>query len=140
MSQQEMVCLMVLAAVFCLAALFLIYGGFESIKEVMQSFGAIIWKITFWPVEKYREHKEIMRIEQRWQEYIELHRGELVSELMRSAHQEMVGEQYKTEVLGAAVAECSVKLAQAGISVQDIDGQEERTWQDKIMDRFMRRM
>lgn len=140
MSQQEMVCLMVLAAVFCLAALFLIYGGFESIKEAMQSVGAIIWKITFWPVEKYREHKEIVRIEQRWQEYIELHRGELVSELMRSAHQEMVGEQYKTEVLGAAVAECSVKFAQAGISVQDIDGQEERTWQDKIMDRFMRRM
>lgn len=140
MSQQEMVCLMVLAAVFCLVVLFLIRGGFELVKEAMQSFGAIIWKITFWPVEKYREHKEIVRIEQRWQEYIELHRGELVSELMRSAHQEMVGEQYKTEVLGAAVAERSVKFAQAGISVQDIDGQEERTWQDKIMDRFMRRM
>lgn len=140
MSQQEMVCLMVLAAVFCLVAFFLVCGGFEIIKEAMQSFGAIIWKITFWPVEKYRERKEIVRIERQWQEYIELHKGELVSELMRSAHQEMVGEQYKTEVLGAAVAECSVKFAQAGISVQDIDGQEERTWQDKIMDRFMRRM
>ena len=88
MNQQEMVCLMVLAAVFCLAALFLIYGGFESIKEAMQSFGAVIWKITFWPVEKYREHKEIVRIERQWQEYIELHKGELVSELMKSAHQE----------------------------------------------------
>lgn len=140
MNQQEMVCLMVLAAVFCLAALFLIYGGFESIKEAMQSFGAVIWKITFWPVEKYREHKEIVRIERQWQEYIELHKGELVSELMKSAHQEMAGKQYKTEGLGAAVIEFFAKFAQAGISVQDIDGQEERTWQDKIMDRFMRRM
>ncbi|POP37800.1 hypothetical protein C3R19_13080 [Blautia producta] len=140
MNQQEMVCLMVLAAVFCLAALFLIYGGFESIKEAMQSFGAVIWKITFWPVEKYREHKEIVRIERQWQEYIELHKGELVSELMKSAHQEMAGKQYKTEELGAAVIEFFAKFAQAGISVQDIDGQEERTWQDKIMDRFMRRM
>lgn len=140
MNQQEMVCLMVLAAVFCLAALFLIYGGFESIKEAMQSFGAVIWKITFWPVEKYREHKEIVRIERQWQEYIELHKGELVSELMKSAHQEMAGKQYKNEGLGAAVIEFFAKFAQAGISVQDIDGQEERTWQDKIMDRFMRRM
>ncbi len=140
MSQQEMVCLMALAAVFCLVAFFLIYGGFEIAKEAMQSFGAIIWKITFWPVEKYRERREIVRIERQWMDYIESHRGELVSELMRSAHQEMVGEQYKTEVLGAAVAECSVKFAQNGISVQDIDGQEERTWQDKIMDRFMRKM
>lgn len=139
MSQQDMICL-ILAAVFWLIAFFLICGGFELVKEAMQSFGAIIWKITFWPVEKHREHKEIMRIEQQWQEYIELHRGELVSELMRSAHQEMVGEQYKTEVLGAAVTEFSAKLKQEGISIQDIDGQEERTWQDKIMDRFMRRI
>lgn len=139
MSQQDMICL-ILVAVFCLIAFFLICGGFELVKEAMQSFGAIIWKIIFWPVEKHREHKEIMRIEQQWQEYIELHRGELVSELMRSSHQEMVGEQYKTEVLGAAVTEFSAKLKQEGISVQDIDGQEERTWQDKIMDRFMRRI
>lgn len=140
MSQQEMICLMVLAAVFCLVAFFLIRGGFEMVKEAMQSFGAIIRKITFWPLEKYRERKEIERAEQQWQEYIELHKGEIVSELMKSAHQEMVGEQYKTEVLGAAVAECSVKFAQAVISVQDIDRQEERTWKDKTMDRFMRKI
>ena len=51
-----------------------------------------------------------------------------MSELMKSAHQEMAGKQYKTEELGAAVTEFSAKFAQAGISVQDIDGQEERTW------------
>lgn len=140
MSQQEMMCLMALAAVFCLVAVFLIYGGFEAIKEAVERFGAIIRKIIFWPVEKYREHREIVRIERQWMDYIESHRGGLVSELMRSAHQEMVGEQYKTEELGAAVTEWSAKFAQSGISVQDIDEQEERTWQDKVMDRFMQKM
>lgn len=131
MSQQEIVCMIVLLQ---LTIYFLAIGGFEAIKRTMQSFGGIIRKITLRPIEKYKERK---RIEQQWQQYIELHKNELISELMKTAHQEMAEKRYQTEDVEDALAELSAK---AGIAVQDIDGREERTWKDKTMDRFMRQV
>lgn len=125
MSEQE-IWLMFLSVVFCL--IMFSFGGFELAKEAAEALGGIIWEILSWPVKKYRKYKAVKRIEKQWQEYVVLHKGELVTELMK-----LVQEQYKTELPGKM--ECPDKTEQAGIA----EKQEERTWQDQIMDRFMRK-
>lgn len=137
MSHQETALMLVFMAILGLEALFLARGGFEMVKEAMQNIGAIIWEVISWPWRQWRAYKDRKRIEQEWQEYIELHREELIAVLMKTAHQEMFGEKYTTEQALDGVAAGAEMMRKAGYSTADIrEDKEERTWQDQIMGRF----
>lgn len=142
MSYQETVIIFILIAIFALEALFFVRGGFEIVKEAMQDIGAIIWKSISWPWRQWRAYKDRKRIEQEWQKYIEPHRAELIAVLMRTAHQEMFGEKDTTEQALDGAAAAAEMMKKTRFSSEDIweNKEEERTWQDQIMGRFMRRI
>lgn len=142
MSYQETVVMLVFMAILGLEALFLARGGFEIVKEAMRDIGAIIWKSISWPWRQWRAYKDRKRIEQEWQKYIEPHRAELIDILMKTAHQEMFGEKYTTEQALDGAAAAAEMMKKTRFSSEDIqeNKEEERTWQDQIMGRFMRQM
>lgn len=141
MSFEEIVFWVVIITIFFLGTYSLLNGAFEVIKKICEYCGAIICKTILWPWKRWRIHKNAKQTEQEWQKYIDLYRTEIITALMKTAHQEMFGERYTTEQVLAGAAAGAEIMRKAGYSTEDIrEDKEERTWQDQIMGRFMRQI
>lgn len=138
MSYQETIAMYVLLAIIVIEGFFLACGGFDMLKEGMKH----IRKIILWPLRQLKIWKERKQAEQEWQKYIESHRWELINILMKTAHQEMLGEKYTTKVTLNEITEDAKVMSKTGFYSEDIreNKEEERTWQDQIMYRFMRQI
>ena len=123
MNYQETELLMAVILIIVAEGVFLVCGGFETIKEAMQVAGGAIWNMISWP---WRRHKQKKQIEQEWQQFMEEHKGELAAQLMIMAQTEIFANQRERQQ-----AEKS--------TVKEIEERgEEKQWRDHIMDRFMR--
>ena len=110
-----------------IVAMFAIAVGFDCIKDGMCDIGAVIHDIITAPVRHYRQ-KKLM-------EQMEKNRAKMVRNLMKEQQRHFstsIGEKHTVEEWGKALEEFAEYQCQ-----QD---KEERTWQDHIMDRFMRRI
>ena len=138
MSYQEAVAMYVLLAIIVIEGFFLACGGFDMLKEGIKHFGEII----LWPLRQLKIKRERKRAEQEWQKYIESHRWELINILMKTAHQEMIGEKYKIKVTLNEMTEDGKAMSKTGLYSEGIreNKEEKRTWQDQIMGRFMRQI
>lgn len=123
MNYQETELLMAVILIIVVEGVFLACGGFETIKEAMQTAGGVIWNMISWP---WRRHKQKKQIEQEWQQFMEERKGELAAQLMIMAQTEIFANQREWQQ-----AEKSI--------VKEVEEQEgEKQWRDHIMDRFMR--
>lgn len=123
MNYQEIEVLTVILLIIVAEGVFLACGGFETIKEAMQTAGGVIWNMISWP---WRRHKQKKQIEQEWQQFMEERKGELAAQLMIMAQTEIFANQREWQQ-----AEKSI--------VKEAEEQEgEKQWRDHIMDRFMR--
>lgn len=123
MNYQETELLMAVILIIVVEGVFLACGGFETIKEAMQTAGGVIWNMISWP---WRRHKQKKQIEQEWQQFMEERKGELAAQLMTMAQTEIFANQREWQQ-----AEKSI--------VKEVEEQEgEKQWRDHIMDRFMR--
>lgn len=123
MNYQEIEVLTVILLIIVAEGVFLACGGFETIKEAMQTAGGVIWNMISWP---WRRHKQKKQIEQEWQQFMEERKGELAAQLMIMAQTEIFANQREWQQ-----AEKSI--------VKEVEEQEgEKQWRDHIMDRFMR--
>ena len=123
MNYQETELLMAVILIIVAEGVFLVCGGFETIKEAMQAAGGEIWRMISWP---WRRHKQKKQIEQEWQQFMEERKGELAAQLMIMAQMEIFANQRERQQ-----AEKS--------TVKEIEERgEEKQWRDHIMDRFMR--
>lgn len=127
--------LMFLYTAFMIIMFFIIFfDGFETIKRVFGSFGAILWGIITWP-RRQRKLCRRQRFERKWKEYIEHHKRELIDDLVKTVYQEINGGRYASEQDPDAVKEKNKD------SFEDIQNdKEDKTWKDQIMDRFMKKM
>lgn len=78
---------------------------------------------------------EMEQMEREWENYLEKNRAKMVRNLMKEQQRHFstsIGEKHTVEEWGKALEEFAEYQCQ-----QD---KEERTWQDHIMDRFMRRI
>jgi len=131
---QEMIAILVIAIV----ATFTIGVGFDCIKDGMCNIGAVIYDIITAPVRHYRQKKLMEQMEREWEKYLIKNRGAMVRNLMKEQQRHFstsIGEKHTVEEWGKALEEFAEYQCQEG--QQD---KEERTWQDHIMDRFMRRI
>lgn len=87
--QQELVFGIVLCFTM-LSVIFLSFGGWEIIKSALQNVGNII----SWP---WRHLAQKNRNKQEWKRYLDIHKQELVENLMSMAKSEMVGNPKKRE-------------------------------------------
>ena len=101
-----------------IVAMFAIAVGFDCIKDGMCDIGAVIHDIITAPARHYRQKKLMEQMEREWENYLEKNTS--------------IGEKHTVEEWGKALEEFAEYQCQ-----QD---KEERTWQDHIMDRFMRRI
>ena len=123
MNYQETELLMAVILIIVAEGVFLVCGGFETIKEAMQTVGGAIWNMITWP---WRRHKQKKQIEQEWQRFMEERKRELAAQLMIMAQTEIFENQRERQQ-----AEKS--------TVKEIEERgEEKQWRDHIMDRFMR--
>lgn len=123
MNYQEIEVLTVILLIIMTEGVFLACGGFETIKEAMQTAGGAIWNMISWT---WRRHKQKKQIEQEWQQFMEERKGELAAQLMIMAQTEIFANQREWQQ-----AEKSI--------VKEVEEQEgEKQWRDHIMDRFMR--
>lgn len=121
-----------------IVAVFLIGGGYDWTKDRLCDIGAVIHDIITAPVRHYRQKKLIEQMEREWEKYLEKNRGRMVRNLMKDQQRHFagsIGEKHTTEEWGKALEDFEEYQCQEG--QQD---KEERTWQDHIMDRFMRRI
>ena len=131
---QEMIAILAIV----IAAVFVIVVGFDCIKDGMCDIGAVIHDIITAPVRHYRQKKLMEQMEREWENYLEKNRAKMVRNLMQEQQRHFsmsIGEKHTVEEWGKALEEFAEYQCQAG--QQD---KEERTWQDHIMDRFMRRI
>ena len=101
----------------------------------MCDIGAVIHDIIAAPVRHYRQKKLMEQMEREWENYLEKNRAKMVRNLMKEQQRHFstsIGEKHTVEEWGKALEEFAEYQCQ-----QD---KEERTWQDHIMDRFMRRI
>lgn len=115
-----------------IVAMFAIAVGFDCIKDGMCDIGAVIHDIITALVRHYRQKK---LMEREWENYLEKNRAKMVRNLMKEQQRHFstsIGEKHTVEERGKALEEFAEYQCQ-----QD---KEERTWQDHIMDRFMRRI
>ena len=123
MNYQETELLMAVILIIVAEGVFLVCGGFETIKEAMQTAGGAIWNMITWP---WRRHKQKKQIEQEWKRFMEERKRELAAQLMIMAQTEIFANQRERQQ-----AEKS--------TVKEIEERgEEKQWRDHIMDRFMR--
>lgn len=128
---QEMIAILTII----IAAVFVIIVGFDCIKDGMCGIGAAIHDIITAPVRHYRQKKLIEQMEREWENYLEKNRAKMVRNLMKEQQRHFsasIGEKHTIEEWGKALEEFAEYQCQ-----QD---KEERTWQDHIMDRFMRKI
>lgn len=110
-------------------------GGYDCIKDGMCDIGAVIHDIITAPVRHYRQKKLMEQMKREWENYLEKNRAKMVRNLMKEQQRHFstsIGEKHTVEEWGKALEEFAEYQCQ-----QD---KEERTWQDHIMDRFMRRI
>ena len=123
MNYQEIEVLTVTLLIIMTEGVFLACGGFETIKEAMQTAGGAIWNMISWP---WRRHKQKKQIEQEWQRFMEERKRELAAQLMIMAQTEIFVNQRERQ------------QAEKG-TVKEMEEQGgEKQWRDHIMDRFMR--
>lgn len=118
-----------------IVAMFAIAVGFDCIKDGMCDIGAVIHDIITAPVRHYRQKKLMEQMKREWENYLEKNRAKMVRNLMKEQQRHFsasIGEKHTVEEWGKALEEFAEYQCQ-----QD---KEERTWQDHIMDRFMRRI
>lgn len=118
-----------------IVTVFAIGVGFDWIKDRICDIGAAIHDIITAPVRHYRQKK---LMEREWENYLEKNRAKMVRNLMKEQQRHFsmsIGEKHTVEEWGKALEEFAKYQCQAG--QQD---KEERTWQDHIMDRFMRKI
>lgn len=128
---QEMIAILAIAIVTA----FMIGAGFDWIKDRMCDIGAVIYDIITAPVRRYRQKKLMEQMEREWEKYLMKNRGAMVRNLMKEQQRHFstnIGEKHTVEEWGKALEEFAEYQCQ-----QD---KEERTWQDHIMDRFMRKI
>lgn len=123
MNYQETELLMAVILIIVAEGVFLVCGGFETIKEAMQAAGGAIWNMITWP---WRRHKQKKQMEQEWQQFMEERKGELAVQLMIMAQTEIFANQRERQQAEKSTAKEMEK--QGG----------EKQWRDHIMDRFMR--
>lgn len=114
---QEMIAILTLVIV----AVFVIVVGFDCIKDGMCDIGAVFHDIIAAPVRHYRQKKLMEQMEREWENYLE-----------QRHFSTSIGEKHTVEEWGKALEEFAEYQCQ--------QNKEERTWQDHIMDRFMRRI
>lgn len=131
---QEMIAILTIV----IAAVFVIGVGFDCIKDGICDIGAVIHDIITAPVRHYRQKKLMEQMEREWENYLEKNRAKMVRNLMKEQQRHFsanIGEKHTVEEWGKTLEEFAEYQCQAG--QQD---KEERTWQDNIMDRFMRKI
>lgn len=118
-----------------IVAMFAIAVGFDCIKDGMCDIGAVIHDIIT-ALSDITDRKKLMeQMEREWENYLEKNRAKMVRNLMKEQQRHFstsIGEKHTVEEWGKALEEFAEYQCQ-----QD---KEERTWQDHIMDRFMRRI
>ena len=118
-----------------IVAMFAIAVGFDCIKDGMCDIGAVIHDIITAPVRHYRQKKLMEQMEREWEKYLEKNRAKMVRNLMKEQQRHFstsIGEKHTVEEWGKALEEFA--------EYQCKQDKEERTWQDHIMDRFMRKI
>lgn len=121
-----------------IVAMFVIGVGYEWIEDRMCDIGAVLYEIVTAPVRHYRQKKLMEQMEREWESYLEKNRAKMVRNLMKEQQRHFsasIGEKHTAEEWGEALKEFADYQCQEG--QQD---KEERTWQDHIMDRFMRKI
>lgn len=127
--------LIVIELAIVIVTVFVIGVGYDWIEDRMCDIGAVIHDIITAPVRHYRQKKLMEQMEREWEKYLEKNRAKMVRDLMREQQRhfsESIGEKHTVEEWGKALEEFAEHQCQ-----QD---KEERTWQDHIMDRFMRKI
>lgn len=117
----ETVLFTVIAAVIYLIVVAAVIGVFERRKAQQRA-----------------EELYMRQVEREWENYLEKNRAKMVRNLMKEQQRHFsmsIGEKHTVEEWGKALEEFAKYQCQAG--QQD---KEERTWQDHIMDRFMRKI
>lgn len=138
MSYQETVLLMAVILIIVVESVFLACGGFEIIKEAMQAAGGAIWNMISWPWRVWENHKRKKWLERQWMDYINQHKLEILDSLMETARQEINYKQYTTKEAMEGIAEAMETFRKDGTSTEDIKtNEEERTWRENFMKRFM---
>lgn len=139
MNYQEIGVLTVTLLIIMTEGVFLACGGFEIIKKAMQAAGGAIWRMISWPWRLWKNHKREKWLERQWLDYINQHKLEILDSLMKTARQEMDYKQFTAKEALEGIAEAAEVMKKARISTEDIKmNEEERTWRNHIMDRFMR--
>lgn len=131
---QEMIAILTIV----IAAVFVIGVGFDCIKDGICDIGAAIHDIITAPVRHYRQKKLMEQMEREWENYLEKNRAKMVRNLMKEQQRHFftnIGEKHTVEEWGKALEEFAEHQCQ-----ERQQNKEERTWQDHIMDRFMKRM
>lgn len=123
MNYQETELLMAVILIIVAEGMFLACGGFETIKEAMQTAGGAIWNMISWPWRRYKQKKQI---EQEWQQFMEERKGELAAQLMIMAQTEIFANQRERQQAEKSTAK----------EMEEQGG--EKQWRDHIMGRFMR--
>lgn len=121
-----------------IVTMFVIGFEYDWIKDRMCDIGAVIHDIITAPVRHYRQKKLMEQMEREWESYLEKNRARMVRNLMKEQQRHFsasIGEKHTVEEWGEALKEFAEHQCQEG--KQD---KEERTWQDHIMNRFMRRI
>lgn len=138
MNYQKTELLMAVILIIVAESVFLACGGFETIKEAMQAAGGEIWRMISWPWRLWENHKRKKWLEQQWMNYINQHKLEILDSLMKTASQEMKYKQFTTKEALEGIAEAAEMMRKDGISTEDIKtNEEERTWRENFMKRFM---
>lgn len=130
--------LIVIELAIVIVAVFVIGVGYDWIEDRMCDIGTAIHDIITAPVRHYRQKKLIEQMEREWESYLEKNRAKMVRNLMKEQQRHFsasIEEKHTVEEWGKALEEFTERQYQEG--QQD---KEERTWQDHIMDRFMRRI
>lgn len=138
MNYQEMEILTVILLITVTEGVFLACGGFETIKEAMQAAGGAIWCMISWPWRLWKNHKREKWLERQWLDYINQHKLEILDSLMKTTRKEMSYKQFTTKEAVEGLAEAMEMIRKAGTSTEDIKtNEEERTWRENFMKRFM---
>lgn len=138
MNHQEIEVLTIIFLIIAVEGVFLACGGFETIKTAMQAAGGAIWRMISWPWRLWENHKRKKWFERQWMDYINQHKLEILDSLMKTARQEMNYKQYTTKEAVEGIAEAMEMIRKAETSTEDIKpNEEERTWRENFMKRFM---
>lgn len=112
--------------------------GYDWIEDRMYDIEAVIHDIITAPVRHYRQKKLMEQMEREWENYLEKNRAKMVRNLMKEQQRHFsasIGEKHTVEEWGEALEEFAAYKCQ-----ERQKDKEERTWQNHIMDRFMRRI